>query len=121
MRLGTSAIDSALRHLDQLRLHCDCTATSRDIPWTLIRDDFDLAVSVVERVPEDRAAHWHVEAVRWRRGDGYGKPLDLGMAVKKGEQRLQSVLSEAVLAMRKDGTLQRIYAKYHASWVAPEQ
>ena len=51
----------------------------------------------------------------------YGKALDLGMAVKKGEKRLQQALAAAVTAMRSDGSFQRIYASHHANWVPPEQ
>jgi ABC-type amino acid transport substrate-binding protein len=54
-------------------------------------------------------------------GGIYGKPLDLGLAVKQGESRLAKVLAAAVTAMRTDGTLTRLYGKHHASWVAPEQ
>ncbi|MDE3011586.1 MAG: transporter substrate-binding domain-containing protein [Pseudomonadota bacterium] len=51
----------------------------------------------------------------------YGRALDLGMAVRKGEVRLQTALAEAVAAMRQDGSFQRIYAQHSASWVAPGQ
>ena len=50
----------------------------------------------------------------------YGKSIDLGMAVKKGEPELAGAVAEAVKAMRDDGSLQRIYAKHYATWVAPE-
>ncbi len=51
----------------------------------------------------------------------YGKALDLGMAVKKGENRLQQALAQAIMAMRSDGTLKAIYARHHANWLPPEQ
>lgn len=54
-------------------------------------------------------------------GGVYGRPIDLGLAVKKGEARLHQALAQAVQAMREDGALARIYGAHHASWVAPAQ
>ena len=53
-------------------------------------------------------------------GGVYGRPLDLGLAVKKGETRLAAALAAAVQAMRADGALTRIFAAHDATWVAPE-
>lgn len=69
-------------------LHLRAAVLYGEVPLYPIRDDFDLAVSVVERTPEDRAAHWHVEAVRWRRGPGYGAPLDLAIIAGRVAARL---------------------------------
>lgn len=50
----------------------------------------------------------------------YGKALELGVAVKKGETRLREQLASALAAMRGDGSLQRIYLKHGASWQEPQ-
>jgi ABC-type amino acid transport substrate-binding protein len=54
-------------------------------------------------------------------GGVYGRAIDLGLAVKKGEVKLAAALADAVKAMRADGAFERIYAAHHATWVPPEQ
>ncbi len=61
----------------------------------------------------------HFQTVRFN-GGIYSRPIDLGMAVKKGEPALAEAVAQAVQAMREDGSFQRIYARHFASWVAPE-
>lgn len=55
-----------------------------EVPLYPIRDDFELAACVVAHEADDPAAHWHIEAIRWRRVDGYGKPLEHGLPVIAG-------------------------------------
>lgn len=53
-------------------------------------------------------------------GGVYGKALDLGLAVKAGETALEAELARAVQAMREDGTLKALFARHHATWLAPD-
>lgn len=55
-----------------------------EVPLYPIGETFDLAVSDVACAADDPAAHWRVEAVRWRRGAGYGKPLEQGLPIIAG-------------------------------------
>jgi len=54
------------------------------------------------------------------KGGIYGRPLNLGVAVNKGENKLKQALQNAITAMQADGSLTRIYAKHYATWVAPD-
>jgi ABC-type amino acid transport substrate-binding protein len=54
------------------------------------------------------------------KGGIYGRALNLGVAVNKGETKLKQELQNAITAMRTDGALQKIYAKHFATWVAPD-
>ncbi len=71
---------------------------------------------VESAVGEDAARYPNVRF----NGGVYGRAIDLGVAVKAGEPALARAVGEALQAMREDGALQRIYAKHHATWVAPE-
>ena len=54
------------------------------------------------------------------KGGIYGRALNLGVAVNKGENKLKQELQNAITAMQADGSLTRIYAKHSATWVAPD-
>ena len=69
-------------HLDLLPFRAQ--VVYGEVPLYPSREEFDLAVTAVFHHPEDRAAHWRVEAVRWRRNEGHGKPLEDGLPVIAG-------------------------------------
>lgn len=54
------------------------------------------------------------------KGGIYGRALNLGVAVNKGENKLKQELQDAIRAMQLDGAFTQIYAKHSATWVAPD-
>lgn len=52
----------------------------RSIPLYPSADDFQLAaMEIAADLSLHAEAHWYVEAMRWRRAEGYGRPLQDGL------------------------------------------
>jgi ABC-type amino acid transport substrate-binding protein len=49
----------------------------------------------------------------------YGKPLTLGVALRKEDRELADKVDQALKEMVSDGAMAKIYAKHHAQWIAP--
>ena len=64
------------------------------VPLTPTSADFHLAVSDVYAAPEEPAAHWRVEAIRWRRVNA--GPLDLTAIAKATALRYSAACLEAL-------------------------